>query len=554
MRLAPDFDAKSGTIGQSILAAADTWPDRPAFVLGDRNATHEDLARETIACARNLLALGIKPGEHVGILMPNSWEYAILTGAIGMIGACAVVLNARYRGDDLRYVLHQADVTQLFISGASRPHADLRALLCGQFPELTSWRWGNPLRIAAAPKLAGVFHFNAPDEADWPTEVQFAQGGRTIGDNVLADRISAVSVNDNALIIFSSGTTAQPKACKITHGTISEVAGAIAERLELVAEDVFWDPLPFYHLSSHLPLNACRQVGAAFVSQTHFQPGPALRDLEATRATICYSAFPALMAGLIDHDDFPKRDLSRLRMMINIGTPELLRKFAEAVPQAKQISCYGLTESGGLSTMSSPQDTFNQRIERVGKPLQTHRIRIVDPDTLTELPAGGKGEIQICGPLFSGYFKDEAQTAAVMLPGGWLRSGDLGWIDDEGFLAYTGRIKDMLKIGGENVASAEVESFLSRHPKIKMVQVIPAPDSRLIEVVAAFIELRKGQTMTEAEVIEYCSGSIASYKVPRYVRFVTEWPMGVTKIQKFKLAESFVPERKIDVNAYLART
>ncbi|CDO36438.1 class I adenylate-forming enzyme family protein [Novosphingobium sp. KN65.2] len=553
MTSALDLHARPNTIGHSILQAAQKWPDRTAFILGDRQASHAEFARQTIACARNLLALGIQPGEHIGILMPNSWEYAILVGAINMIGACAVVLNARYRGEDLQYVLRHAEITELFITGAARPHLDLRALLCSQFPELGKWRAGEELRVEAAPRLLSVFHFNARDEDKWPTEVEFEKGGLNISNEMLAERVAAVSPDDTAMIIFSSGTTAQPKACMISHGVVEEVAGAIAERLELAEEDVFWDPLPLYHLSSHLPLNACRLVGATFVCQTHFQAGPALEEIARTGATICYSAFPALTAAMIDHRDFKRHNLSRLRLMINIGAPDLLRKFAEAIPQATQIGCYGLTESGGISAMASPHDTLDQRVERVGKPLRTHRIRIVDPETLEELPTGVKGEIQIAGPLFSGYFKDEEQTAKTMLPGGWLRSGDTGWIDEDGQLAYGGRIKDMLKIGGENVAAVEVEGFLSRHPKIKMAQIIGAPDDRLVEVVAAYIELKFGETMSEAEVIEYCAGNIASYKVPRYVRFVTEWPMSATKIQKFKLSESFVPDGKIDVGAYMGK-
>ena len=553
MSFALDLPARPNTIGCSILKAAKSWPDQTAFIIGERQANYAEFAHETLLCARGLLALGIQPGEHVGILMPNSWEYAILVGAINMIGACAVVLNARYRGEDLHYVVRHADITVLFITGSMRPYLDLRALLCSQFPELHDWHAGQDLRVAEAPMLRNVFHFNAPDEESWPHEAAFAESSTAISDEMLVKRIEAVSPDDIAMIIFSSGTTAQPKACMISHGVIVEVAGAIAERLDLVEDDVFWDPLPLYHLSSHLPLNACRQVGATFVCQSHFQAGPALEEMERTGATICYSAFPALTAGLIDHRDFNRRNLSRLRLMINIGAPEMLRKFAEAIPQAMQIGCYGLTESGGISTMTSTHDTDEQRVERVGKPLHCHRIRIADPETLEELPIGVKGEIQVAGSIFSGYFKDEEQTAKVLLPGGWLRSGDTGWIDENGHLAYGGRIKDMLKIGGENVAAVEVESFLSRHPKVKMAQVIAAPDSRLVEVVAAFIELKSGETMSEAEVIEYCVGNIASYKVPRYVRFVKEWPMSATKIQKFKLAEGFVPEGKIDIAAYLHR-
>ena len=541
------------TIGHSILAAARQWPDRVAFVLGDHTATYAEFAEETLACARNLLAQGVAAGDAVGILMPNSWDYAILAGAIAMIGARAVVLNARYRGEDLEYVVRQAEITILFTSGIARPHLDLRALLVSCFPELENWHRDQPLAIAAAPKLRRIFHFSAHDERRWPTETEFKAGGPAISDAGLFGRVEAVRPDDIALIIFSSGTTAQPKACLISHASVTQVSAAIAERLQLDETDVFWDPLPLYHLSSHLPLNACRHVGAAFVSQVHFEAGAALAELERVRATICYPAFPALTASLIDHPDFHKRDLSSLRLQLNIGAPDLLRRFSAAMPHAKQICCYGLTECGGIATMSDPEDSLEQRVERAGRPLRSHRIRIVDPDTLEDVPGGSRGEILIQGPLFSGYFGDVVQTAKVLLPGGWLRSGDTGWIDAQGQLAYSGRIKDMLKIGGENVAAVEVESFLARHPKVKMAQVISAPDDRLIEVVAAYIEVKSGETMSEREVIEYCAGNIASYKVPRYVRFVKEWPMSATKIQKFKLVEEFVPEGRIDVGTYLGK-
>lgn len=547
------LQARPDTIGHSILEAARRWPDRPAFILGEKQADYAEFTRQTVFCARRLLAQGIQPGDHVGILMPNCWDYAILSGAINMIGASAVVLNARYRGEDLHYVVRHAEIRVLFITGAARPHLDLRKLLVTSFPELAGWRKTEPLRVAGAPMLSKVFHFDAPDESCWPTEADFDAGGRTVGDAQLAERIADVRPEDTALIIFSSGTTAQPKACMISHGSVTQVAGALTERLELTANDVFWDPLPLYHLSSHLPLNACRQVGATFVSQSHFEPASALAEMERVGATVFYPAFPALTAAFIDHPDFKTRNLSKLRLQLNIGAPEQLRKFADAIPNATQICCYGLTECGGIATMSSPQDTLEQRIAKAGKPLRGFSIRIVDPGTLDDMPAGQVGEILIKGPIFSGYLKDEAQTAKVMLEGGWLHSGDLGWIDEDSQLAYTGRIKDMLKIGGENVAAVEVESFLSRHPKIKMVQVISAPDDRLVEVVAAFIELNSGETMSAEEVIQYCAGNIASYKVPRYVRFVTKWPMSATKIQKFKLVETFVPENKIDVAAFMGK-
>jgi len=554
MPVAAQIMPSAGTVGHAIVDAAHRWPGNTAFVFGDRQATYEQFAEETLACARKLFGLGIRRGDHVGILMPNCWDYVILSGALNLIGACAVVLNSRYRGEDLEHVVRHADVTTLFTTGLGRPHIDLRQLLTATFPELASWTKNEPLSVAKAPLLRKVFHFCAAEETAWPTEADFARYGDGADESELARCVQSVEPEDKALIIFSSGTTASPKACLVSHESVAKVATAIADRLELTEDDVFWNPLPLYHLSSHLPLNACRHVGAAFVSMSHFEPGAALAEMERARATICYPAFPALTASLIDHPDFATRDLTRLRLQITIGAPDLLRRFAAAIPAAKQVACYGLTECGGICTMSSPHDTLEQRVAKVGTPLPGFELRIANPDTLEDCAPGERGEILIRGPLFSGYYKDEAQTAKVMLPDGWLRSGDAGRIDEDGQLVYADRIKDMLKIGGENVAAAEVESFLAKHPKVKMAQVIAAPDDRLDEVVAAYIELGAGQTMTQDEVIEHCVGKIASYKIPRYVRFVSEWPMSATKIQKFRLSESFVPEGKIDVGAVLRKS
>ncbi|MBX3539380.1 MAG: AMP-binding protein [Chelatococcus sp.] len=541
------------TVGHSILDAAERWPERTAFILADRSATYAEFARQTETAARGLLALGIEPGEHVGVLMPNSWDYAVLVGAINMVGAAAVVLNARYRGEDLRFVVEHADITVLFTTGGGHPHIDLRALLCAEFPELGTWRHGEPLAVAAAPKLRAVFHFQAPEEGAWPTERVFLSGAAAVSAEFLAGRVAAVSPDDTALVVFSSGTTAQPKACLISHRTLNDVAGAVAARLGLVQDDVFWDPLPFYHMSSHLPLNACRHVGATYLCQTHFDAGEALREMEAWGATICYPAFPTLTAAIIDHPDFAHRDLSRLRLMLNVGPPELLRKFAAALPQATQIACFGLTEGGGISVLSSPEETLEQRVTRVGRPLAVHALRIVDPETLKDVPAGTRGEILVSGSIFSGYYKDAEQTDKTLGADGWLRTGDAGWLDPDGLLVYAGRFKDMLKIGGENVAAVEIESFLAKHPKVKMTQVVPVADERLVEVAAAFVELKSGEAMTADELIAYCAGRIASYKIPRYVRFVTEWPMSATKIQKFKLLEGFSPTGKIDVAGFPRR-
>jgi fatty-acyl-CoA synthase len=217
------------------------------------------------------------------------------------------------------------------------------------------------------------------------------------------------------------------------------------------------------------------------------------------------------------------------------------------LPQAVHVSAYGLTETGGVNSFHELTDTVEQRIETCGRPFDGIEVRVVDPDTLATLPAETRGELQVRGAtLFSGYYKDAEKTRATILPDGWLRTGDLGALTPEGRIRYLGRIKDMLKVGGENVAAIEIESHLLTHPAIKVAQVIGAPDERMQEVPAAFIELQPGATLTADDVVRHCVGRIASWKVPRHVAFVTDWPMSTTKIQKFALRERLVDAVSVD--------
>jgi acyl-CoA synthetase (AMP-forming)/AMP-acid ligase II len=284
----------------------------------------------------------------------------------------------------------------------------------------------------------------------------------------------------------------------------------------------------------------------------HFEPGAALSELVATKATIAYPAFATITAAMISHPDFSTRDLSRLRLILNVGPADLLLRFQSAFPKAIQISCYGLTECGGLSFYNELSETLEQRVTTSGRAIDGVEVRIAEAQSGAILRPGERGEIQLRGTtLFSGYYNGVAQTAEAMTKDGWLRTGDIGTLDADGRLSYVGRLKDMLRVGGENVAAAEIESYLLTHPAIKLAQVIGVPDERLDEVPAAFIELTTGARMEEIDVARYCAHRIANFKIPRYVRFVSEWPMSATKIQKFKLKSDFIADRKIDLASLL---
>jgi fatty-acyl-CoA synthase len=311
--------------------------------------------------------------------------------------------------------------------------------------------------------------------------------------------------------------------------------------------DRFWDPLPFFHMSTMLPLAACRAAASTFIAQEHFEPGASLREISEQRATILYPSFPTLANALFEHPDFAARRFEHVRIVNNVGPPDLLRRYAALLPQATHVTAYGLTEAGGVIAFNDLDDTPTQLAETSGRPFDGVEVRIADPDTHAPLPDGEPGEILIRGPtLFSGYYKDAEKTDSTIVADGWLRSGDLGALAEGGRIRYLGRIKDMLKVGGENVAAIEIESYLCTHPSIKVAQVIGVEDARLQEVPAAFVELRDDARLSAREVIRYCVGRIASFKVPRYVYFVTDWPMSATKIQKFRLRERVDPADLID--------
>jgi fatty-acyl-CoA synthase len=304
-----------------------------------------------------------------------------------------------------------------------------------------------------------------------------------------------------------------------------------------------FNPLPLFHLATILPFNGCLAVGAAMIGMEHFEPGAALALMREERCTVAFPAFTLIWQAMLDHPDFAAADLSAIRLVNVNGDPELTRPLAARAPATTQISPYGATEGGGVIALSHPGDTLERRIGSAGRPFEGIEARITDPETGEPLPPNTEGEITYRGwSLFYGYHDDPEATKAAFDADGYFHSGDLGQLDEQGRLTYAGRIKDTLKVGGENVGAAEIEGLLAKHPAVAVVQVVAAPDARYHEVPAAFVELRPGMAASEEELIEHCLGAIATFKVPRYVRVVTEWPMSGTKIQKFVLRELIAEE------------
>ncbi|RVQ68678.1 long-chain fatty acid--CoA ligase [Croceicoccus ponticola] len=536
------------TVGGALFAISNRFGDLPALVYGQHRASWRELSELSIAMARRLVGLGVQPGEHVGVLMPNCFEYIVLYLATQLAGANAVLLNARYRPDDLAYVVPKADVDYLFVGGHAARHCDYRPMLEEAFPgiggEFVSA--GGHIMHPALPRLKRIVELGEDRPGAWMSPHAFAAlDGDASRDEVIA-RTLAVLPDDIGLMIFSSGTTNRPKACMIAHRSLCITAKGMAGRFRLTEQDVVWDPLPLFHMSTILPLAGCRETGACFMGMDHFDADVAMKLLIAERPTVQYAGFPTIIGALVAHPDFAKYDQSRLRINHVVGPPDLLRRYADDFPGAVPVNSYGLTEATGVPCYSDLDDPRDLLFTTSGKVYDGVEAQIVGPDG-AERPDGDPGEICLRGNvIFAGYYQDPDATKEAIDADGWLHTGDLGRIGPGGRLVYEGRLKDMLKIGGENVAAVELESFLMTHPAVRMAQVIGVPDDRLMEVAAAFIEVQPGKSIAPEDIISHCEGRIASYKIPRYIRFVEDWPMSATKVQKFELAKGFEPHSKFE--------
>jgi fatty-acyl-CoA synthase len=341
------------------------------------------------------------------------------------------------------------------------------------------------------------------------------------------------------MLMYTSGTSARPKGCLLTYEALVRHGSNVARtRFDLTGEDSFWDPLPLFHIGGIVPMLGAFSAGARFCHAGHFEPGVALEMLEAERATVIYPAFETIWLQVLDHPAFEAADLSAIRIIQSICVPERLMQLEARMPWAAQVSSYGATECSSNLTLTRPDDPYDARMNTLGRPLEGMQVKIADVATGERVTAGTVGELCFKGyALFEGYYKDPELTAASFDDEGYFHSQDLAKLDAEGRLIYTGRLKDMLKVGGENVSAIEVEGYLVGHPAVSIAQVVAAPDAKYGDVVAAFLQLKAGAIVTEEEIVAFCRGQIASYKVPRYVRFVDEWPMSGTKIQKFVLRE-----------------
>jgi acyl-CoA synthetase (AMP-forming)/AMP-acid ligase II len=372
---------------------------------------------------------------------------------------------------------------------------------------------------------------------------QFQQFAAQLAPEMAWQRRSEVALSEPCMMMYTSGTTALPKGCRLTHEALVRCSTEAASRFALTEEDRMWNPLPMFHMSFLLPFMAIVKTGGSLISSIHFEAGPSIEVIEKERATVLFVAFPAIMSALLSHKDFLLKKVANVRLINNVGAPDQLKQNMLAIPHAVHVTAYGSTEITGVISFSHLEDDDDIRSRSSGRPFAGIKVRIVDPVSGEEVAAGERGEMLISGyAVFEGYYKSPEKNAEAFDDAGWFCTGDIGSVDTLGRISYHGRLKDMLKVGGENVAAVEIESYLSKHPAVALVQVVGVPDNKLLEVAAAFVELKPGAVCTEEELIDFCHNQIASFKIPRYVRFLSDWPMSSTKIQKYRLRDSFVDE------------
>jgi fatty-acyl-CoA synthase len=530
------------TLGALLRDGAARRPDEPALVFPDSRASYADLNSSARRWAAALTARGVQPGDNVGILLTTRPEFVEILFGIAMAGAVAVPINARYQPGELAFLVKDADLVCLITTGRVADSLDFSTRLFAALPSLAVSADPENLSLPEAPRLRSIICVDSPCPAGL---VPAASALAATSDQVDA-RIDVVDPQSTAMILYTSGTTANPKGCLIRHRAIVGNGRNLGRRYEMVPGDRFWSPLPIFHIAGILPLVAVLDVGGAYLTIPNFDAGVALAMLETEKATHAYPCFVTIMQDLLAHPNFTTTDLSSVRLMnANFGVqPDWIRDaMTKAMPHTVMVGTYGLTEGSGTICTSRITDAWEARGWRLGVPLDEWEVRIVNFETGAECLTGEQGEIVARGPnMLAGYHNAPEKTAEVIDAEGWFHTGDIGSFDAKGQIMFHGRTKDMLKVGGENVAAAEIEAVLQSHPAVKLAQVTGIPHPRYVEIPAAFVELADGASTGEAELIAHCTGKLASFKLPRHVRFVTEWPMSASKIQKFRLRDMLVAE------------
>lgn len=535
------------TIGECLERVANDHQDRLALVVRHQDVrwTYAEFLAQVDRLAGGLLALGIEPGDRVGIWGPNSYEWVLTQFATAKIGAIMVCINPAYRLYELEYALNKVECKAL-ISAEHFKSSKYLEMISQLAPELAESEPGR-LRSAKLPSLRTVIRMG---EAQSPGMYNFEDVcGMSRKDTAqrLVELLTKLQPDDAINIQFTSGTTGAPKGATLTHNNILNNGRLCGLSMSLVADDVLCIPVPLYHcFGMVIGVLAAVTSGATMVFPgASFDPAETLAAVEAEKCTALHGV-PTMFITELDHPDFAKYDLSSLRTGIMAGATcpvELMRRVIGDMHMDDVLIAYGQTECSPVNHMTLPDDTLQQRTETVGRAVPHIEIKIIDENNRV-LPVGEQGEICARGVyVMTGYWNDDEKSAETIDNAGWLHSGDLGTMDELGYVKITGRIKDMVIRGGENIYPREIEEYLYTHPDIVEAQAFGVPDERMGEEVCVWIQLKTGASLTEDDIKAYCKGQIAHFKIPRHVRFVDEFPMTVTgKIRKVEMREIMTKE------------
>jgi fatty-acyl-CoA synthase len=522
------------TIGAFFDRTIETHRDREALVVRHQNVRWSwgELGRRVDDLAAGLLTLGLERGDRVGIWSPNTSEWTLAQFATAKAGLVLVNVNPAYRRAELEYAMNKVECKALILAPA---------LKTSNYLEIVE-------DLVKAKKLPHLKHVIRLGSEKTPGMLNFddvATAGGNAEKARLAELAPKLQFDDAINIQFTSGTTGFPKGATLSHHNILNNGYFVGEGLKLTPEDRLCIPVPLYHCFGMVMGNlGCLTHGSTMIYPSEaFDPLATLQAVAEERCTALYGV-PTMFIAQLDHPDFAKFDLRSLRTGIMAGSPcpiEVMKKVQSHMHMGEVTIAYGMTETSPVSTQCATDDPVERRVSTVGQVLPHIEIKIVDAEGRA-VPRGETGEFCTRGySVMKGYWNDEAKTREAVDEAGWMHTGDLATMDEQGYVNIVGRLKDMIIRGGENVYPREIEEFLYRHPKVQDVQVIGVPDPRFGEAVCAWIKLHAGQTATDEEIRAFCQGQIAHYKIPRYIEFVPEFPMTITgKIQKFVMREQTI--------------
>ncbi len=539
------------TVGELLEEKARIQPNQEAVVYSDRGLrwTYDEFNQKCRKAAKGLMKLGINKGDHIAIWASNTPEWLISQFSTGKMGAVLVTVNTNYRTAELEYLLKQSDSSTIILMEQFKDasYIDMLNEIC---PELKSSKPGE-LNSSKLPYLKNVIVLgenNYPGTYSWDDIMKL---GEDVSEVELNERANSLSSQDVINMQYTSGTTGFPKGVMLTHSNIVNNAYNIANCMRLSNEDRLCIPVPFFHcFGCVLGTLACVSVGATMVPLQEFNPKEVLRVVQDEKCTGLHGV-PTMFIAELNHPDFERYNLSNLRTGIMAGSNcpiEVMKGVMEKMGADEITIAYGQTESSPVITQTRTHDPIELKVQTVGRALPNVNVKIVEPGTSKEVPYGVQGELCTKGyHVMKGYYKNEVATDSAIDTEGWLHTGDLAVMDEHGYCRITGRLKDMIIRGGENIYPREIEEFLYSHPKVLDVQVIGIPDEVYGEEVMAWIILKEGQCATVDEIKAYCTGKISRHKIPRYIEFTDAYPMTASgKIQKFRLREQAKQEALVN--------